>query len=114
MAPKLGRRLAGLEARSPARPGPIALDAALLAGLDLDEAAEAQRLWGRGRLVVRGRPARSGWDLGALRCVELDRLEALVRKGFGQPPEAEPDDPDQGRFWRPCAACNGRCTGPAG
>lgn len=113
MTAKFGRRLATLEARAPARPAAIALDPVLLAGLTHEEAAEAARLWGRGRPCLRGRPARPSWDLEDLSCAELDRLNALVRKGHGLPPEEQPDYPYMGHFWRPCPDCRGRCAGPA-
>ena len=114
MAAGLGRRLGVLEARAPARPRVIVLGPALLARLAPEEAAEAAWLWGRGRPCVVGRPLRPSWDLEDLGCAELKRLNALVRKGHGLPPEEGPDDSYAGRFWRPCAACGGWCAGPAG
>lgn len=73
------------------------------------------RLEGRGAVGFPPAPSSTGpRDLGELSCAELARLRALVRKGSGLPPEAEPDYPYKGHFWRPCVDCRGRCAGPAG
>ena len=109
----VGRRVAGLEARRPTPHPPPSPAVSFPGGLSAAEAAEFRALAGRVGRKTAGRPPRRAPDLGALSCAEVDRLGALLRAARGLPPKEEPAYPNRGHGWRPCAACAGRCAGPA-